>query len=143
MRAKTALAHIKDMDLKCSESTFEKVIYKFRQHHLPGAKKPKLNKGCQSMRRWLADYLLSINLHSICFIDKANIRSEYRKEHVWHNPKEYHHPNVKQPTTKQAYQKAEFISAIKWGEPPSPHHVFKPETLTEKKEADNLIKKMQ
>ena len=49
---------------------------------------------------------------------------------------------MKQKTQKQDYFKVEFISAIKWGEPPRPYRVFKTETLEEKKEAEVLINKL-
>jgi hypothetical protein len=43
-RAKSALAYISEMELEYSESMFQKIMYKFRQHHLPSAEKPKLNR---------------------------------------------------------------------------------------------------
>ena len=142
-RKKPALAHIAEIGLKCKESTFEKLMYKFRSHHLPGGEKPELNEGCMRMRQELATLLLDMDLKNIVFLDEANARTEYGKEHLWHTPEEYLHLDVKQPTTKQGYQKAEFVGAIKWGEPPGPYCVFKPETDTEKKEAELLIQKMQ
>jgi hypothetical protein len=112
-RRKPALQHISEIGLKCKESTFEKLIYKFRLYYLPGTEKPELNNSCIKMQRELATLLLGIDLKNIVFIDKANTRSEYSKEHLWYTPEEYYHPDVKQPTTKQVYQKAEFVGAIK------------------------------
>jgi Holliday junction resolvasome RuvABC ATP-dependent DNA helicase subunit len=91
------------MGLKCKESTFEKLMYKFRSHHLPSAEKPELNDGCMKMRRELATLLLGMDLKNVVFIDEANARSEYGKEHLWHTLEEYYHLDIKQPTTKQAY----------------------------------------
>ena len=118
-------------------------MYKFRSHYLPGAEKPELNEGYMKMRRELATLLLGMDLKNVVFIDEANARSEYGKEHLWHTLEEYHHPDVKGGTTKQAYQKAEFVGAIKWGEPPGPYRSFLPETDAEKQEAKLLIQKMQ
>jgi hypothetical protein len=70
------------MKLKCKESTFEKLMYKFRSHHLPGTEKPELNKGYMTMRRELATLLLGMDLKNVVFINKANARSEYGKEHL-------------------------------------------------------------
>jgi hypothetical protein len=101
------------MKLKCKESTFEKLIYKFRSHYLPGTEKPELNEGYITMRCELATLLLEIDLKNVIFINEANVRSEYGKEHLWHTPEEYYYPDIKGGTTKQAYQKAEFVGAIK------------------------------
>jgi Holliday junction resolvasome RuvABC ATP-dependent DNA helicase subunit len=55
-------------------------MYKFRLHHLPGAKKPELNDGYMQMRRDLATLLLKMDLKNVVFIDEANERSEYGKQ---------------------------------------------------------------
>ncbi|PMD64215.1 uncharacterized protein K444DRAFT_626088 [Hyaloscypha bicolor E] len=131
------------MGLKCKESTFEKLMYKFRSHHLPGAEKPELNEGCMKMRRELATLLLGMDLKNVVFIDEANARSQYGKQSYWYTPEEYFHTDVKSGSTKQAYQKAEFVRAIKWGERPGPYRSFLPETDAEKEEAKLSIKKLQ
>jgi hypothetical protein len=87
--------HIAEIGLKCKESTFKKLIYKFHSHHLPGAEKPKLNEGCMQMQRDLATLLLDMDLKNVVFLNKANTRTEYGKEHLWHTPEEYCHPNMK------------------------------------------------
>jgi len=70
------------MKLKCKESTFKKLIYKFQSHHLLGVEKPKLNEGYIKMRRELATLLLKIDLKNVVFINEANARSKYGKEHL-------------------------------------------------------------
>ncbi len=112
-RRKPALQHISEIGLKYKKSMFEKLIYKFRLYYLPGTEKPELNNSCMKIQQELAILLLGIDLKNIVFIDKANARSEYSKEYLWHTPEEYYHPDIKQPTTKQVYQKAEFVSTIK------------------------------
>ena len=88
------------MKLKCKESTFEKLMYKFRSYYLPGAEKPELNEGYMKMRRELATLLLGMDLKNVVFIDEANARSEYGKEHLWHTLEEYYYLDVKGGTTK-------------------------------------------
>jgi hypothetical protein len=46
-----------------------------------------------------------------------------------------------QQSTKQSYQKAEFIATIKWGEPPGPYIVLKKETLKEENTTEAIIQK--
>ena len=70
------------MKLKYKESTFEKLIYKFRSYYLLGVEKPKLNEGYITIRRELAILLLGIDLKNVVFINEANARSEYGKEHL-------------------------------------------------------------
>jgi hypothetical protein len=118
-------------------------MYKHRQHYLPGGEKPELNPKYMLKRNKLAEELLAIDIKQCVFINKANERSEYRKQSSWHNLEEYLHPDVKQPTQKQDYSKAEFLGAIKWEEPPGPYRVFKTETLKEKKEAEVLINRLR
>lgn len=142
-RKKTAQEWIEDLSLDCSISTFTRLMYEKRLHYLPGGEKPELNPGCMHLRNQLAKTLLSMDFKQCVFIDEANQRSEYGKEKSWHSPDEYLHPDVKQKTQKQDYSKAEFIGAIKWGEPPGPYKVFKTETLDEKKEAEVLINRLQ
>jgi hypothetical protein len=142
-RVKTAEQWVKDLDLPCLDTTFTRIIYEYRLHYFPGGENPELNPECMYKRNQLAEELLSMDFRQCVFIDKANERSEYSKESCWHSPEEYLHPDMKQKTQKQDYSKAEFISAIKWGEPPGPHRVFKTETLEEKKEAEVLINKMR
>jgi hypothetical protein len=75
-RKKPALQHISELGLKCKESTFEKLIYKFWLHHLPGAEKPKLNNGCMHMQCELATLLLGMDLKSVVFINEALISQQ-------------------------------------------------------------------
>jgi hypothetical protein len=118
-------------------------MYEKRLHYLPGGEKPDLNENCMCKRNQLAKELLAMDLKQCVFIDEANERSEYGVVSCWHNPEEYLHKDVKQKTKKQDYSKAEFIGAIKWGEPPGPYRVMKTETLAEKKEAEVLINKLR
>ena len=48
-----------------------------------------------------------------------------------------------QRTTKQDYQKAEFMGAIVYNQPPRPFKVFFKETLDKQIEADQILKRMQ
>jgi len=88
------------MKLKYKESTFKKLIYKFRSHYLLGAEKPELNEGYMKMRRELAILLLRIDLKNVVFINKVNVRSEYRKEYLWYTLEEYYYLDVKDSITK-------------------------------------------
>jgi hypothetical protein len=60
------------MQLKCKESTFKKLIYKFRLYYLPKAKKPELNDSYMQMRRDLATLLLKMDLKNVVFINEGN-----------------------------------------------------------------------
>lgn len=88
------------MKLKYKESTFEKLIYKFRFHYFLGTEKPELNEGYIIMRCELAILLLEIDLKNAVFINKANARSEYGKKYLWYIPEEYYYPDVKGSMTK-------------------------------------------
>ena len=142
-REKNAWNQIQEQELDISESLFQIIMYEHRQHYLAGAENPLLNDGGKQHRVRLATYLLKHDLKTIVFLDQANMRSEYGKPHTWHSPEEYFHPDVKQGTSKQDYQKAEFMGAIKHGEKPGPFRIFKKETLAEQMEMDRLIRKMQ
>jgi hypothetical protein len=88
------------MKLKYKESIFKKLIYKFRSYYLPGTEKPELNKGYMIMRHELAILLLGIDLKNVVFINKANARSKYGKEYLWHTPEKYYYPDIKDNITK-------------------------------------------
>jgi len=88
------------MKLKYKESTFEKLIYKFRSYYLLGVEKPKLNKGYIMIRRELAILLFRIDLKNVIFINEANIYSKYRKEYLWYTLEEYYYLDIKGSTTK-------------------------------------------
>ncbi|PQE32789.1 hypothetical protein CJF32_00001269 [Rutstroemia sp. NJR-2017a WRK4] len=116
-------------------------MYEYSQHFLPGAEKPQLTRQIRQMRVQLAVYLLKYDLKTIVFIDQANARTEYGKERCWYDPDEYFDSDVVQQSTKQSYQKAEFMAAIKWGEPPGPYIVLKKETLEEENAAEAIMQK--
>lgn len=65
------------------------------------------------MQYKLAILLLKIDFKNIVFINKANIYSKYRKKYLQYISEKYYYPDIKSNITKQAYQKAEFIEAIK------------------------------
>ncbi|PQE08216.1 hypothetical protein CJF32_00010271 [Rutstroemia sp. NJR-2017a WRK4] len=140
-RHKTAEQHIYELHLNCSESNFKSIIYEYSQHFLPGAEKPQLTRQIRQIRVQLAVYLLKYDLKTIVFIDQANARTEYGKERCWHDPDEYFDSDVVQQSTKQSYQKAEFMATIKWGEPPGPYIVLKKETLEEENAAEAIMQK--
>jgi Holliday junction resolvasome RuvABC ATP-dependent DNA helicase subunit len=52
------------------------------------------------MRRELATLLLGMDLKNVVFINEANARSEYGKEHLWHTLEEYYYPDIKGGITK-------------------------------------------
>lgn len=91
-------------------------------------------------RNQLAQELLSFDVKQIVFIDQANARTEYGKVSYQHTPAEYLHSEVKQPITKQFYQRAEFCGAIKYRDSPGSYKIFKIETFVEKNETEILIK---
>ncbi|CZS92399.1 uncharacterized protein RAG0_02841 [Rhynchosporium agropyri] len=119
------------------------LLFKFRQQHLPGGQKPQLDDYLMNRRIKLAEYLLQTDLKTIVSIYQANTREEHALKSCWHSPEEYLHSDVKQPTTKQDYQKAEFMGAIKWEELPGPAEDFKKETANEIQEAYQLLKRLQ
>jgi hypothetical protein len=142
-RAKSTSVHIQEMNLDCSKSTFEKIMYKGHFHYLEGAEKPELTAKIEAKRREVAQDILNSDIKSCIFIDEANMRSEYGRQKAWHKPGEYFHPDVVQKTRKVDYQKAEFMGAIMYNHAPGPYHIFKKETLDELKAADEIIKRLQ
>ena len=76
-RIKTAHQWVKDLDLGCLDTTFIRVMYEHRLHHLPGGEKPELNPRCMHKRNELAKQLLEMDFQQNVFINKANERSEY------------------------------------------------------------------
>ena len=79
-RVKTALQWVKDLDLDCLDTTFTRIMYKHRLHHLPSGEKPELNPRCMQKRNQLANELLRMDFKQYMFIDEANERSKYSKE---------------------------------------------------------------
>lgn len=60
-RHQPAKIWIHELKLPCSDTTFTRIIYEFRQYFLSGGQKPELNNGCMYLRNKHAQEFLKYN----------------------------------------------------------------------------------